>query len=110
MENPKNKEKVTDAIVEMTGEGEGAMEKAMDDAARIVREKNIAYPALVIPWGENSGADFHAVSNEDELKDAVKSAMNASIHKKRVHIISVYGKERREQYKAGLYPGEGNIK
>ena len=104
------KENVTDAIIEMSGEGEEDLDRAMDEAAKVVRERRITYPILVIPWGENSGADFHAVNTEEDLKDAVRTAMRASIHEKRVHLISVYRSGRKEQYKTGSYSGEGTVK
>src|SRR3989344_3408221 len=58
------------------------------EAVNSVQEMHLEFPILVIPWGEYSGADFHATNNPDELREAVRIALKDAIHEKKVHIVS----------------------
>lgn len=101
----------TGDIVEMKGaDDDVSLDAAQDDAVRIVHEKKLAYPILVAPWGENSDAHTYVAGTEEELRDAVESAMKGAIHARRVHILSMHAHERKQQYPPGTYPGEGTIK
>ena len=62
-----------------------------DEALQKVREHEIHYPILVLPWGEHSGAAQYITNNDDELCAAVARALEDAIHETRVHLISKYG-------------------
>lgn len=64
-----------------------ALVGSFEEAMQAVRDKNLEYPILVIPRGENFGEDFHVVNNEQELEIAFEKAQRVGVGGQ-VHLTS----------------------
>ncbi len=63
---------------------EEALEKVHTDSA-------LAYPLLVIPWGENSGGLQYVVHSDEGLTSALEEIYETSGEERRVHLITKAG-------------------
>ena len=64
-----------------------------EDAVSYMLRNEIFFPVYVIPFGENSGADFYEVYDTSQLKIAVRKALDASLYEKRAHIVNAPTKQ-----------------
>ena len=84
----------------------GDEESEGDDAVELVNRLHIAYPILIFPWGENSGDNYFAANNDDELKAGVQNILKKTGYERRVHLIS----RAPQEYASGEYPSEATLK
>lgn len=89
-----------------SSENSEAFVGSAEEAASLVADRDIKFPILVIPQGENDPLqDYHVVNDEEELRDAVSESLNTAPAGK-VHIVSKYP----ARLDSGRRKSEANLK